>query len=427
LKTTTVPVDPLPWHDAKRPLWVLGAAVPVLACLCIAAAVLGANEALKTWAFWVVPALTFVGLPLLDWWIGTDTSNPPDSATRALEADPYYHRMVLVTVPFQLLATAAGAWAAASLVLSWPALMGLVLTVGGVNGFGIVAAHELGHKKTRSAQWLAKIELAMCAYGHFFVEHNRGHHRHVATPVDPASSRLGESFWRFLPRTMVGSLRSAWALERARLAQLGQGPFTLANHNLQSWLMTLVFYGVLTAVLGWPALLFLLVQAFYAASLLEVVNYLEHYGLLRAQEVNDPNQPSAPAGTQAPDPASGQQAGPAKSQTAVRYVRCGPEHSWNSNHTVTNLLLYQLQRHSDHHAHPARQYQALRHFDSSPQLPSGYASMLLLAWIPPLWFAVMDKRVLRHYGGDIHKANLHPPARARLLKRYGAAAPSPAL
>jgi alkane 1-monooxygenase len=420
LKSTALPVDPTPWHDTKRHLWLLGATVPVLACLCIAAAVFSADAAVKSWAFWVVPALTFVALPLLDWLIGADTSNPPDSATRALEADPYYHRMVLVTVPFQLLATAAGAWAATSLGLSWPALIGLVLTVGGVNGFGIVAAHELGHKKTRSAQWLAKIELAMCAYGHFFVEHNRGHHRHVATPVDPASSRLGESFWGFLPRTMVGSLRSAWALERARLANVGKGPFSWANHNLQSWLMTAVFYGALTAVLGWPALLFLGVQAFYAASLLEVVNYLEHYGLLRALESNDATK------TQVDDEAA--LAHPGNPGTApVRYVRCGPEHSWNSNHTVTNLLLYQLQRHSDHHAHPARQYQALRHFESSPQLPSGYASMLLLAWLPPLWFAVMDKRVLRHYGGDIHKANLHPPARARLLRRYGSADKSPAL
>jgi alkane 1-monooxygenase len=341
---------------------------------------------------------------------------------------------VLVTVPFQLAATVAGAWAAASLGLAWPALIGLVLTVGGVNGFGIVAAHELGHKKSRSAQWLAKIELAMCAYGHFFVEHNRGHHRHVATPVDPASSRLGESFWRFLPRTMIGSLRSAWALERTRLANIGQGPFTWANHNLQSWLMTVAFYGLLTAIFGWPALLFLGVQAFYAASLLEVVNYLEHYGLLRATEANDPNKSNrqnAPNAPNAPSAPIAHTAGSgvghsAQGEAPVRYVRCGPEHSWNSNHTVTNLLLYQLQRHSDHHAHPARQYQALRHFDSSPQLPSGYASMLLLAWLPPLWFAVMDKRVLRHYGGDIHKANLHPPARARLLRRYAVDANSPA-
>jgi alkane 1-monooxygenase len=419
LKTTHLPVDPLRWHDAKRHLWLLGTTVPVLACLCIAASVFSARGAVQAWAFWVVPTLTFVILPVLDWWVGTDTSNPPDSATRGLEADPYYHRVVMLTVPFQLMATVAGAWAAASQPLSWPAWLGLVLTVGAVNGFGIVAAHELGHKKSRLAQWLAKIELAMCAYGHFFVEHNRGHHRHVATPMDPASSRLGESFWRFLPRTMLGSLRSAWALERTRLASTGQGPFSLANHNLQSWLMTVVFYAVLTLAFGWPALLFLVVQAFYAASLLEVVNYLEHYGLLRAQEVSHPNNTQVAGAVSATSAASAASAGSA--QGPIRYVRCGPEHSWNSNHTVTNLLLYQLQRHSDHHAHPARQYQALRHFDSSPQLPSGYASMLLLAWLPPLWFAVMDPRVLRHYGGDVHKANLHPPARARLLRRYAKA------
>jgi alkane 1-monooxygenase len=149
-------------------------------------------------------------------------------------------------------------------------------------------------------------------------------------------------------------------------------------------------------------LLFLLCQAGYARSLLEAVNYLQHYSLLRAQVASDSN---------------GAQAAPGE----VRHVRCGPWHSWNSNHTVTNLLLYllyQLQRHSDHHAHPARHYQALRHFDSSPQLPSGYASMLLPAYVPPLWFAVMDPRVLRHCGGDIHKAHLHPAARGRPLRRY---------
>jgi alkane 1-monooxygenase len=404
LNPTAAPAKPLPWHDAKRHLWLLGVLVPVLACACIGAYVWGGSGGSsgmgsgdggteQAWALWVIPALLFVWVPVLDWCVGSDNSNPPESAARALEADHYYQRLVILVVPFQILATVAGAWTAASAALSWPAWLGLVLTVGGVNGFGIVAAHELGHKKTRAAQWLAKVELAVTAYGHFFVEHNRGHHRHVATPVDPASSRMGESFWRFLPRSVMGSLRSAWLLERERLANLGQGPWTLANHNLQTWLMTAVFYGTLAALWGPAALLLLCGQALYAISLLEVVNYLEHYGLLREKE--------APG--------------------SDRYVRCGPQHSWNSNHTVTNLLLYQLQRHSDHHAHPARQYQALRHFDSSPQLPTGYASMLLLAYVPPLWFAVMDPRVLRHYGGDIHQAHLHPAARQRLLQRYGAA------
>ena len=223
------------------------------------------------------------------------------------------------------------------------------------------------------------------AYGHFFVEHNRGHHARVATPADPASARLGESFYAFLPRTLWGSLKSAWELEALRLRHRGLPVFGPANENLRAWLATALLFGALGAGFGGPALLFLVVQAFYGITLLEVVNYLEHYGLLR---------PIGPDG---------------------RPVRCTPEHSWNSNHRVSNLFLFHLQRHSDHHAHPARRYQALRHFAQSPQLPSGYAGMLLLAYLPPLWRRVMDRRVLKHYEGDMLRANLSPAMRARRM------------
>ena len=186
-----------------------------------------------------------------------------------------------------------------------------------------------------------------------------------------------------------GSLRSAWSIEKARLNRLGHAVWSPFNDNLQAWAMTLLLFGALTAWLGWVVLPFLLLQALYGASLLEVVNYLEHYGLLRQRT------------------------------TSGRYERCQPEHSWNSNHLVTNLFLYQLQRHSDHHAHPTRRFQALRHFEQSPQLPAGYASMILLAYVPWLWFRVMDPKVVEHYQGDLSLANVHPPARARLEARYG--------
>jgi alkane 1-monooxygenase len=137
------------------------------------------------------------------------------------------------------------------------------------------------------------------------------------------------------------------------------------------------------------ALPFLLLQAVYAISMLEVVNYVEHYGLLRQKD------------------------------TAGRYVRCEPEHSWNSNHLVGNLLLYQLQRHSDHHAHPLRRYQSLRHFDGLPTLPSGYFGMFVVAYIPPLWFWMMDKRLLDRVGRDTTNINLDPARRAALVRRYG--------
>jgi alkane 1-monooxygenase len=259
--------------------------------------------------------------------------------------------------------------------------------MGMVSGIAINTAHELGHKRASLERWLSRVALASSGYGHFFIEHNRGHHVRVATPEDPASSRLGESFWAFLPRTVAGSLRSSWELERERLSRTGHRAWTWRNEILGAWAMTVVLFGALAAVFGPVVLPYLLVQAIVGFSLLEVVNYLEHYGLLRQKRDDG------------------------------RYERCAPRHSWNSNNVATNVLLYHLQRHSDHHANPTRRYQSLRHFDEAPQLPTGYAGMIVLAYIPPLWRRVMDPRLLAHYGGDISLANVHPPAR----RRYGVA------
>jgi alkane 1-monooxygenase len=210
----------------------------------------------------------------------------------------------------------------------------------------------------------------------------------VATPEDPASARLGESFYRFLPRTVIGSLRSAWELERTRLARMDRSPLSPRNDILGAWAMSLVLFGVLVATFGPVVLPYLLIQAVIGFSLLEVVNYLEHYGLLRQKREDG------------------------------RYERTCPEHSWNSNSAASNVLLYHLQRHSDHHANPIRRYQALRHVDEAPQLPTGYAGMILLAVIPPLWRRTMDHRVMAHYGGELERANLRPGLGARQLRRY---------
>ncbi|HEY0956271.1 MAG TPA: alkane 1-monooxygenase [Roseateles sp.] len=376
-----------PWRDAKRYAWLLSGLFPGLAWLNLAQA---ERSGQAGW-LWLMPAVMYTLIPLLDWWLGEDRSNPPEARVPALEADRWYLGVLLLFVPLQFGLTLHGAWLALHGGLSWLGLAGLVLTVGGINGVAINTAHELGHKHAAWERWLSRLVLAPVAYGHFFVEHNRGHHRRVATPEDPASARLGESFWAFLPRTVWGSLRSAWALERDRLAGHGLGPWHWRNQCLQAWAMTVALYVGLVAWLGWAVLPFLIVQAAYGAQLLEVVNYIEHYGLLRQR---------APDG---------------------RYERCGPEHSWNSNHRMSNLFLYHLQRHSDHHAHPARRYQALRHFEQAPQLPSGYAGLLLLAYVPPLWFRVMDQRVRAHYGGDLKRANVQPGASARLLRRWGGA------
>lgn len=382
-----VPSAPAPtptWSDPKRFLWLLGPAVPLIGLAMLATYA----QTRSVWALWFVVILVHVIIPALDWLFGEDAANPPEAALAGLVQDRYYSWVLYAFVPLQLAATVGGAWLAATGDLPWHHLLGLAISVGMVNGVAINTAHELGHKKDKLDRWLARISLAPTFYGHFYVEHNRGHHKNVSTLADPASSRMGETFWAFWPRTVVGSLRSAWHLEAERLARSGQSVWSWSNENLQSWGMSVALWGGLLAVFGWVALPFLLIQAVYGFSLLEVVNYLEHYGLLRR---------SLPDG---------------------RVERCMPEHSWNSNHMVTNLFLYHLQRHSDHHANPTRHYQALRHFEESPQLPAGYAAMILLAYVPPLWFAVMDKRVIRHYQGDMSRIRFAPGKREALMARY---------
>ena len=372
------------WQD-KRWWWLLSPSIP----LAFTASLLAFVWTGQWWCMLLAPVVIHVLLPLLDRVFGEDFSNPPESAVAQLDQDIFYRALVWAYVPLQWSGTVLGAWIATTQPLPWMGYVALVLTVGAINGIGIGTAHELGHKKEALDRWLSKIALAPSAYGHFFVEHNRGHHKRVATPEDPASARMGESFWAFLPRSVWGSLQSAWVLEQERLNKQGHSVWHLQNHNLQAWGLTLLLFGALVAWLGWMALPFLLVQALYASSMLEVVNYVEHYGLLRQRD------------------ASG------------RYVRCEPEHSWNSNHLVGNLLLYQLQRHSDHHAHPSRRYQALRHFAAAPQLPAGYATMITVAYLPPLWFAWMDRRVMAHYGGDLNLVNVQPSARQALIGTWG--------
>jgi alkane 1-monooxygenase len=390
----TAELTPATWRDPKRYAWLLGLLVPLLPFMAWGLVELTGLGLLWFWG----PIFVFGVMPVLDTLIGKDSSNPPDSVLKWLEQDRYYRWCTFLFIPLQFVALVGGAWLLASGGLSLVEQVGLALTLGCVNGIGINTAHELGHKRASLERWLSKIALAPTGYGHFFIEHNRGHHVRVATPEDPASSRLGESFYAFWPRTVRGSFRSAWELEGERLARTGHGPWTLRNDVLNAWLMTAVLFGALALAFGPVVLPFLVLQAVFGFTLLEVVNYLEHYGLLRQKR----------------DDGSG------------RYERTRPEHSWNSDNVSSNVLLYHLQRHSDHHAHPMRRFQALRHFDEAPELPSGYATMIVLAAIPPLWRRVMDPRVLAHYDGDVTRANLLPRKREALIRRYGGGARPPA-
>lgn len=370
--------------DPKRYLWVLGLIAP-------ASALLPSQLVLQTGLpvfWWIGPIIIFVAIPLSDWAIGMDGTNPRDEDYERLSKDRYYRWCTYMFLPVQLigLIVAGAMWAGSE--LSLVDKLGLAATLGFVSGIGINAAHELGHRVESLEQWLAKVALAQSGYGHFFVEHNKGHHALVATPEDPASARFGESLWEFLPRSILGGLRSALVLERNRLRRKGYGWWSIHNHILQAWSMTLVLFGGLLGAFGWRILPYLVLQAVLGISLLETVNYIEHYGLLRRRR---------PSG---------------------RWERCSPRDSWNSDRLVTNIFLFHLQRHSDHHANPGRRYQTLRSTQESPQLPAGYATMILAAVIPPLWRHVMDPRLLEHYGGDIGQANIHPRRRAKILAKY---------
>ena len=379
-------LTPARWHDPKRYAWLLGLIVPTLPFLAY-----GLVQATGLGVFWFYgPFLVFVIFPVLDLVAGLDPTNPPDSVIKWLEQDRYYRWCTYAFLPIQYAGLVFACWLWASGKLSMLDDVGLMLTVGMVSGIAINTAHELGHKRASSERWLSKVALAQSSYGHFFIEHNRGHHVRVATPEDPASARLGESFYAFLPRTVAGSLRSAWELERTRLARGGHSPWTPRNDILGAWAMTVVLFAALTAVFGVVVAPFLVGQAVLGFCLLEVVNYLEHYGLRRQRREDG------------------------------RYERTRPEHSWNSNNVASNVLLYHLQRHSDHHANPIRRYQALRHVEEAPQLPTGYAGMIVLAAFPPLWRRVMDRRLLAHYEGDVSLANIAPRKRLRILARYGA-------
>jgi alkane 1-monooxygenase len=375
------------WRDGKRYLWLLGAVVPMF--LFAGWGMVNVTGLGLFW--WMGPLFLYVLIPVFDMVFGADPTNPLDAVVAWLEQDRYYRWVTYLFLPLQYLAIFVGFW----LITNHGGLgvadkLGIAFTLGSLNGVAINTAHELGHKKEHLERWFARVALAPTGYGHFFIEHNRGHHVRVATPEDPASSRLGESFWAFLPRTVIGSVGNAWRLERTRLRRIGKRPLSPRNDVLNAWAMTVVLWGVLIALFGIGIAPYLLLQAVFGFALLEAVNYLEHYGLMRQQLANG------------------------------RWERVNPRHSWNNNNITTNLFLYHLQRHSDHHANPTRRYQALRHFEASPQLPSGYATMIVLAYFPPLWRRVMDHRVLAHYGGDATLANIQPRKRAKVLARYGA-------
>lgn len=313
----------------------------------------------------LTPIGVFVLLPLLDAWVGVDTRNPPAKAEAALSADARFRLLPLAALPAYL---ALLIWAGPVFVElarhSLFAALGFGLSIGIIGGaIGITFAHELIHKSTRLERQAGGWLLSLVGYGGFKVEHVLGHHVDVATPHDTSTARLGQSAYAFLLRALLTNPVRAWQLSGRRLRAHGLPMWHWRNEMYLWHGLTLLFGAVITLWLGPVGLLFFIFQAFVAINLLELVNYIEHYGLLRQQRADG------------------------------RYERVTPRHSWNDSHRLSNLVLLNLQRHSDHHAYAARRYQILRHHDDAPQLPHGYASLVLLALLPPLWRRLMDPRV----------------------------------
>lgn len=376
----------LAYRDEKRHWWWLPLFVAISPMLGIWLTKFTGH----VWWTWFTPFLWYVFLPVADALIGRDERNPPDSAVPGLEADGYYKALVYLSLPLFYASWIVGAWAVSTQGYGWAGYLGVTLAVALTNGLALVVGHEIGHKNTRLEKRLAQIVLAVPAYGHFSAEHNRGHHKDVATPDDPASSRFGESLYQFVLREIPGAMKRAWHDEKVRLARQGRGAFSAQNEVLQSFAITAVLYGGALAAFGTVVIPFIVISTLWGWQFLSTSNYIEHYGLLR-QKLPD-----------------------------GRYERCRPEHSWNANHLISNLMLYHLQRHSDHHARPTRCYQALR-TDRAPELPGGYPLCFTLSYFPPLWRAVMDHRVLEVYNGDITRVNIQPSKREKILAKYGKA------
>ncbi|MEM1261089.1 MAG: alkane 1-monooxygenase [Pseudomonadota bacterium] len=375
------------YRDNKRHLWLLSVLYPL-------SPLTGIGLHLATGWTWTLalPIIASYGLgPLLDAWLGEDPNNPPPEVVKALEADAFYRRLTLIAVPTHVVSLIVAVAYGALADLSVSGYLALALTTGLASGLAINTAHELGHKSSNVEQWFARIALAVPAYGHFCVEHNRGHHRDVATPEDPASARMGETIYRFALREVPGAFRRGIESERDRLQRLGLPFWSWHNVILQSYALTVVLHGGLLIAFGVKMLPFLVIHSVFAWWQLTSANYIEHYGLKRARRADG------------------------------RYELCRPCHSWNSNFLASNLVLFHLQRHSEHHANPRRRYQALASDPDAPRLPSGYFGMYLAAYWPPLWFKVMDKRLLAlpHVDGHLDRVNIDPAARERLYAQYG--------
>jgi alkane 1-monooxygenase len=316
------------------------------------------------WLTWSPMIYVWIIIPLVELLIKPDEKNMNAAEEEVAKKDKLYDFMLyfFVLIEFVALYIFLNSFQQAGLT-SWD-IVGRICTMGLLCGtFGINVGHELGHRVNVFEENLAKASLLTSLYMHFFIEHNKGHHKNVATPQDPSSARYNEPVYLFYFRTIIFSYLSAWKIANTDLQKKGLPAVHWKNEMIQAHVIQLVFVALIFFSFGTTVTLYFLGAAFMGILLLETVNYIEHYGLQRKQT------------------------------TPGKYERAMPQHSWNSDHVLGRLMLFELSRHSDHHYLASRKYQILQHHNNTPQLPTGYPGSMLLSLVPPLWFYVMNRRI----------------------------------
>lgn len=315
------------------------------------------------WSFGSI-YLGFGLLPLLELFLPANTSNHTEGEELSRSKRRFFDWLLYLNLPILYGLLFYGLHVASTQPLSTFETIGLVCNLGLLVGsLGINVGHELGHRTQRAEQWVAQALLLTGLYTHFFIEHNLGHHKNVSTPLDPATSRKGETVYAFWLRSSVMGYLHAWQLERDRLTKLGNSVLGWGNRMIRFTLLQIAYLSLIYLLFDWQGFGLAIGIAVFGFLMLESVNYIEHYGLERNL---------LPSG---------------------RYEPVAPQHSWNSDHEMGRIFLYELTRHSDHHFKATRKYQILRRFEESPQLPLGYPGSVLLSLLPPAWFALMHPRL----------------------------------
>lgn len=354
---STIPPSEMAKLSRVLPFWISFALVP----LAWVGAIYGG------WALLIVPMVTWYLFSLLDAALGLNKENADLGAS---EADLYWYKMItMVWAPVQFILLISLLWYVPQAEhLNTGEKIGVFFGLGVITGtVGINYSHELMHQKSKVERWMADILLAMVLYSHFRSEHLLVHHRYVATPRDPVTARYNEGFHRYYPRVLHECWHSAFGAEKAMLARKNLPWSDLSNPFWRYWGLQLVMFIIAFALGGWAAVGLFVVQAGVAVWQLELVNYIEHYGLTRKHLGED------------------------------KYEHVQPRHSWNAAHKASNWLLINLQRHSDHHFKPDRRFAVLQNYgpEEAPQLPYGYPVMTVMAMMPPLWRRFMNPRVRR--------------------------------